>query len=313
MFAILARMTLPPLRPEDARAFLRATVAKTVSLMSAGAALHAKFVKEFPRSSRLQPDNAASIPQRANEGVESRSQELRLQTKQFPLHGRDSEPSNAYENSAKNTMIDPSALGWQLARATTFYNFAMGALVLGSVITIAATIGLIWSSGMKNRYADAHLANAFAVQEQAKLEAAKANERAAELLLRARQAKLDDEKTHLELEQARAISGPRRISTEQRAKIVKALVGHPMNINLLSPSNDPEAKQFAEDLTATLRAAGLTVNVATSVLYIPMHGLGMTMSSAETSSVLYAALHGAGLKINDLPKREPIMIVVGSK
>ena len=47
-------------------------------------------------------------------------------------------------------MIDPSALGWQLARATTFYNFAMGALVLGSVITIAATIGLIWSSGMKN-------------------------------------------------------------------------------------------------------------------------------------------------------------------
>lgn len=210
-------------------------------------------------------------------------------------------------------MIDPSALGWQLARATTFYNFAMGALVIGTVITIAATIGLIWSSGMKNRYADAHLANALAMQEQARAEAAKANERAADLLLRARQAKLDDQKTHLELEQARAISGPRRISTEQRAKIVKALVGHPMTINLLSPSNDPEAKQFAEDLTATLRAAGLTVNVATSVLYIPMHGLGMTMSSSETSSVLYAALHGAGLKINDLPKREPIMIVVGSK
>lgn len=295
-------MTLPLLRPEDARAFLRATVAKMTGL-----------IKAAPKPNGLQPDSAAITPQRPNGGVESRSQELRLRTKQIPLHTENPEPSNAYGNTAKNTMIDPSALGWQLARATTFYNFAMGALVVGAVITIAATIALIWSSGMKNRYADAHLANAVAVQEQAKAEAAKANERAAELLLRARQAKLDDEKTHLELEQARAISGPRRISAEQRAKIVKALAGHPMTINLLSPSNDPEAKQFAADLTTTLRTAGLTVNVATSVLYIPMHGLGMTMSSAETSSVLYAALHGAGLKINDLPKREPIMIVVGSK
>jgi hypothetical protein len=261
----------------------------------------------------MQQDGAASAPQGLTKGIESSPHKLQPQTMRAPLHAENPETSNAYEKSAENIMMDPSGLSWHLARATTFYNFATGALVVGAIITIAATIGLIWASGQKNRYTDAHLAHAFALQEQAKAEAAKANERAAELLLRARQAKLDDEKTHLELEHTRSISGPRRISTEQRAKIVKALLGHPMTINLLSPSNDAEAKQFADDLTATLRAAGLTVNVATSVLFIPMHGLGMTMSSSETASVLYAALHGAGLKINDLPERKPIMLVVGSK
>ena len=261
----------------------------------------------------MKPDGATPQPKPGDSPV-SGSRELQTQAvSRFPHLAKNHEPSSAYGNRTKSNMMDPSALSWHLERATAFYNFAMVALILGALITIVATIGLIWSSGMKSRYADEHLANAFTRQEQAKAEAAKANERAAELLLRAQQVQLDQEKTHLELAHVRAVSEPRRISSEQRAKIIKALLGHPMAINLLSPGNDPEAKQFAADLTATLRAAGLTVNVATSVLFIPMHGLGMTMSSSETNSVLYAALRGADLEIKDLPERTPVMLVVGSK
>lgn len=213
----------------------------------------------------------------------------------------------------KSSMIETTALSLPLDQATAFFNFSMFALIIGAMITIAATIGVIWASALKSRYTDEHLAHALTQREQAKADAARANERAAELLLRAQQARLEQEKAHIELEQVRSIAGPRRISGDQCAKIVKALRGHSMMVNLLRSSNDAEAKQFADDIAKALRDAGLTVNSATSLLPIPVRGLGMTMSSSETATVLYAALRGAGLEIQDLPERNPVMIVIGAK
>lgn len=219
-------------------------------------------------------------------------------------------PYGRYEASA---MMETSALSLALERATIFYNIAMVALIVGGIITIAATVALVWASSLKSRYADEHLVHALTQQEQAKAEAARANQRAAELLLRAQQARLDQEKTSLELEHVRAITGWRRINEEQHAKIVKALQGHPIAVNLLSPANDPEAAQFADDIVKTLKDAGLTVAAQTSMLPIPIRGIGMSMTSSTAGSALYAALRGADLEIKDLPERNPIMIVVGSK
>jgi hypothetical protein len=270
-----------------------------------------KALAKFGQSPSVTP---APTPDRTRLTVPSRSRAIGVPSATQPvLQGMGKTEQLGDHASFKSIMMEPSALTWHLARATTFYNFAMVALAIGAILTIAATIGLIWASALKSRYIDEHLATAFAQQQQAKAETAKANERAAELLLRAQQVQLDRDKMHIELEHVRAIDGPRRLSTEQRTKIVKALVGHPMTINLLSAGNDPEAKQFADDLTAALKAAGMTVNVATSVLFIPLRGLGMTMSSSETGSVLYAALRSANLEVKDLPERNPIMIVVGSK
>jgi hypothetical protein len=204
---------------------------------------------------------------------------------------------------------------WSLPvdRAADIYNIAMTFLVIGVMMTIAATVVLIWASGIKSRHADQHLALALAQSEQAKADTAKANERAAEFLLRAQQAGLEQEKMRLESEQVRKLSAWRRVSADQHAKIVKTLHGHTIVVTLLSPGDDPEAAQFADDIARTLTEAGVTVNASRSLLAIPIRGLAMSMSSSETATLLYLAFHGAGLEIKDLPERDPVMIVVGGR
>ncbi len=209
--------------------------------------------------------------------------------------------------------MDTSVMTLPFDRANALSNFAMVSLVVGLLLTIASTIALIWLSGVKSRYIDEHMAQIFAQSEQAKAETARANERAAEFLLRAQQANAEQEKARLQLEQVRTLSAARRLSPEQHAKIVKSLNGHPMTVNLLSPNNDAEAAQFAEDISQTLKDAGITVNASTSLFPIPIRGLGMSMTSSEAGKMLYLALRGAGFEIKDLPEKDPVMIIVGVK
>ncbi len=211
--------------------------------------------------------------------------------------------------------METSVWALPLDRANAVYNFALIALVAGAMFSIAATIALVWVSGIKSRYANEHIASALVQGEQARADAARANERAAELLLQAKQAGLEQEKARLEHEQVRALSAWRSISEEQHTKILKVLRGHNFAVNLLSPGNDPEATQFAEAIVKTLKDAGVNVTTATSVMPIPIRGLGMSMStpSSDAATTLYAAFRGAGFEIKDLPEREPVMIVVGSK
>jgi hypothetical protein len=209
--------------------------------------------------------------------------------------------------------METSVLTLPLDRAYALSNIAMGALVIGAMLTIAATIVLIWLSGIKNRYANEHLSQIFAQSEQAKAEVARANERAAEFLLRAQQASAEQEKARLQLEHVRSLSAWRRVSAEQHMKIVNSLGGHAIAVDLLSPGNDPEADQFASDIAETLKEAGVRVNASTSLLPIPIRGLGMSMSSTEAAKMLYLAFRGAGFEIKDLPEKEPVLIVVGMK
>lgn len=209
--------------------------------------------------------------------------------------------------------METAILSLPLERANTLSNMAMGTLVIGVMLTIAATIALIWLSGIKSRYANEHISQMMTQSEQAKAEAAKANERAAEFLLRAQQANAEQEKARLQLEHVRSLSAWRRVSAEQHSKIVNSLHGRAMTVNLLSPGNDPEADQFASDIAETLKEAGVSVNASTSLLPIPIRGLGMSMSSSEGAKALYLAFRGAGLEVKDLPEKEPVMIVVGVK
>jgi hypothetical protein len=197
--------------------------------------------------------------------------------------------------------------------ATALYNFAVLALIVGGTITILAAIGLIWAGSVKSRYTDRQLAQALVQAEQARDDAARAREKAAEFFARAEKVRLDQEKENLELARVRKMSADRRLTEEQHDKIAKALRGHPVMLVLLRPNNDPEAAQFANDLIKALRDGGAIVKASTSLMAIPMHGLGMSLTTSDTGSILYASLKGAGLQIEDLPEREPILIVVGSR
>ncbi len=71
-------------------------------------------------------------------------------------------------------------------------------------------------------------------------------------MLRAKQANAEQ----LELEQVHKLTASRRISADQHERIVKALRGHPIAVILLSPGDDREAAQFADDLGNELTEAG---------------------------------------------------------
>ncbi len=209
--------------------------------------------------------------------------------------------------------METAVLDLSLDRANAIQSIAIIALIIGALVSIIATITLIWTMDIRNRLANTHLANALAQSNQAKAEAARANERTAELLLQAQQAQLVQEKARLEHEQTRSVVAWRRISPDQHAKLVKALRGYSIKVNVLSPANDPEAAQFAADIVKTLTDGGVTANAATAMFPIPIRGLGMTMTSSDAGTALYMALKGAGFEVKDLPKKDPVMIVVGSK
>jgi len=298
----------------ETKLFLGQMAGKTASLKRTVSELSRAAFKSFGAARVADPPSRVSKsggpirrpPQKPNGLV----RHTEFSPRQYNLSARTRSQFQAYD---ERMGMEASMMTLPFDRANALSNFAMVSLVAGLLLTIASTIALIWLSGVKSRYVDAHMAQIFAQSEQARAEAARANERAAEFLLRAQQANTEQEKARLQLEKVRTLSAARRISAEQHAKIVKSLSGHTMTVNLLSPNNDIEAAQFADDIAQTLKEAGVTVNASTSLFPIPIRGLGMSMSSSETGKMLYLAFRGAGFDIKDLPEKDPVMIIVGVK
>jgi hypothetical protein len=215
--------------------------------------------------------------------------------------------------SQDNTRMPMDVSVLSLDRANTVYSIALFALIFGAMISMIAVAALIWAIDVRNRFTNAQLATVTAQSDQAKLDAARASQRMAELLLQTQKARVEQEKLRLEREQMRSLSAWRQVSHDQHDKIVNALRGHSLTVNLLIAGDDPEAAQFGEDIARTLRDAGASVSTAAGMFPVPIRGLGMTLTKSDAGTALYMALHGAGFEIKDLPEREPPMIVVGRK
>jgi len=110
--------------------------------------------------------------------------------------------------------------------------------------------------------------------EEAKTEAARANERTAKL-------ELEAARVRLEQEQFKAKLAWRRITIEQHDKIVVALRGQAMAVQLEFPPSDPEATMFANDISVTLRDAGMAVTATAVVSNRPSLGLGISRMPSE--------------------------------
>jgi hypothetical protein len=246
--------------------------------------------RPYPTSNALVPMNAVML-------------------REYPALAWSSKPAHYDTSTAMETAVSDLSLD----RVNTLHSIAITALIIGALASIIATIILVWTTDIKSRFANARLANAMAQSDQAKAEAARANERTATLLRQTQQTLLEQDKGRHERAQVGALNAWRRISAVQHDKMVKALRGHAVIVSVLSAGNDPESEQFAEDIVKTLKDAGATVNAATSVFPIPMRGLGMTMTHSDAGTALYAALKGTGFEIKDLPEKDPMMIVVGTK
>jgi hypothetical protein len=157
-----------------------------------------------------------------------------------------------------------NVLDISLSTANTLFGLANLILVLGTVFVLAGTIGAIWTSSIKERYADERIsgneattASARADAERARADAAKANE-STEILRQsnlALQADVERERAaRLKLEGKIA---PRHLSDGQKAALLAALKAFKgQKIDVVCLLGDSEGKAFALEFDAIFRAAG---------------------------------------------------------
>jgi hypothetical protein len=116
--------------------------------------------------------------------------------------------------------------------ANRLYDIANIGLVVGLVIGIVSTVGLVWTGNVKERYLRTQLADTQKETAQALREA----------------------------EKLRSESQPRRLTGVQKDKLRALLAaGQPDHITVVSRVMDSESLDFADDLAAVLREANWDV------------------------------------------------------
>jgi hypothetical protein len=107
-------------------------------------------------------------------------------------------------------------LDLSLPTANALFGLSNIALIIGGVLVLIGTVGVFWTTGIRDRYAEERISSNEAQTAMANEGAAKANERASELAKEAEHERL--ERLQLEAEIA-----PRRLTREQREAIATVL------------------------------------------------------------------------------------------
>jgi hypothetical protein len=135
-------------------------------------------------------------------------------------------------------------------------NWVFGAsnvfIILGAIFGITGTIGAIWSTGIRERYADERISNNESQTALANENAAKANEHAA-------RANEDAAKAALETEKIKSQMAWRTV-TQQQADAIRNRVAVTSGTITLAYTDDPESRYFAIQLTRIFAAAKWNAN-----------------------------------------------------
>lgn len=169
--------------------------------------------------------------------------------------------------------------------ADTIHKWANVLLVLGSVSALVGTIGIFWSGGMRDTFANQRVSANEAETAKAKAEAAKANAEAAN-------ANVETARARLEQERLKSQMAWRRVSDEQAQHLVAALSGHSLETWLTFVGNDPESVVFREDLDKVLTAAGVKTKFFSG--YAMAVGLKILGGTAEQRALFLKAFLGRG-------------------
>ena len=147
--------------------------------------------------------------------------------------------------------------------ADNVYNWANALLVTSLVVGVIATFAIVLSGNIKEKELRRELARANADAEIAKADAAKANEhaaiateKAAEINERAADLEKEAQQAHLETERIKLQISWREVTAAQRHIIIGALKAHTLSMDVVCVGSDPEACEYAEQLTSVLRDAG---------------------------------------------------------
>lgn len=141
--------------------------------------------------------------------------------------------------------------------ANALYSLANFAAILGGIAVVLGTAGIFFFGGIREHHADLEQAELQTRTEEARSEAATANQRAAESNRDAAQLKLElerERRERLELERRMA---PRRVSDALRARIRKlAAPDRDTRLFLKVALNNAEGDRLINEIGAALMEAG---------------------------------------------------------
>lgn len=203
-------------------------------------------------------------------------------------------------------------LSLPLANAVYFASYVM--VVIGAVLTLVGTIGLFWSDGIRDKYADERIASNEAATAVANAEAAKANAEAAG-------ARAEAAALQVEAERLKRLVSWRRLSPLQHKTLVAHLRGKlPEGLWVETVGDDPEASQLHQDLIRAFEEAGIKVHWFTG--WEVAVGVGIVNGPEASKQALRDAFRAIGVvldekrsgMIKDEQKAaERVELIVGSK
>lgn len=182
--------------------------------------------------------------------------------------------------------------------ADALFGWSNAALTAGAFLVLVGTVGVFWTGGIRERYADERISNNEAETATARATAALANARAANANERTevlRQSNLDVqrqlEKERMERLRLEASIAPRHLSDGQRSSFVSTLLAAPQPLQIsFTVIGDQEAAAFGEAILAALEAARVQGNMKhIGMMAPPVYGVLLTLRNGDQKSLLIMA------------------------
>ena len=186
--------------------------------------------------------------------------------------------------------------------ADAIFSWANVLLVAGAVSALVGTIGVFWSGGIREKFADeriaaneAETAKANAEVAQARLEQGRLKAQIAANEEETAKANAEVAQARLEQERLKAQMAWRRVSLEQARQLANALKGKSLKLWLTFVGADPESTVFREDINQALTVAGVKTEFFSG--YERAVGLTLKGGTPEERTALIHAFRTAGLPL----------------
>lgn len=180
-----------------------------------------------------------------------------------------------------------------------FYTWGWRASILGALITIVALVFVFFGTRIRDQDFARQMASL-------NLDASSTRERAADLELKAAEAQQ-------EVERLKAQAAWRRLSADQRAKLIASLRPLGWAIRVRFIVSDPEASLFASELIQAMSDAGVQVEVGRQIITPVPLGVIVGTTTDMKSDLLIAILRNAGIQAERGEPSPGLDVLVGSK
>lgn len=192
--------------------------------------------------------------------------------------------------------------------ADTLFGWSNVTLTVGAFLVLVGTIGVFWTGGIRERYADERISKNEAETAAARATAALANENAASANERTEVLRQSNIEVQRQLEKERmdrlrleASIAPRRLSDSQRLSLVSGLQAAPQPLAIeFTLIGDQEATQYGNAIGAVLEAAKVQGQlVQIGAMAPPRYGVTLTLKKdSQKSLAIKAAFDKAQIPVS---------------